>query len=100
MRCCSPADMAQTIGEAGTLQLDTEALEGLQEKVISDWRFVVPGLRHRGGFIGIHDRVTRLPIPSHISARPQTWLASSAESARTTNVLCRLAWTRSLLLPQ
>jgi hypothetical protein len=60
---------AQTIGEAGTLQLNTETLEGLQEKVISDWRFVIPGLRHRGGFIGIHDRVTRLPIPSHISAR-------------------------------
>ncbi len=62
---------AQTIGKAGTLQLNTETLEGLQEKVISDWRFVVPGLRHHGGFIGIHDRVTRLPIPSHISARPQ-----------------------------
>lgn len=62
---------AQTIGEAGTLQLNTETLEGLQEKVISDWRFVVPGLRHLGGFIGIHDRVTHLPIPSHISARPQ-----------------------------
>jgi hypothetical protein len=62
---------AQTIGEAGTLQLNAETLEGLQEKVISDWRFVIPGLRHLGGFIGIHDRVTRLPIPSHISARPQ-----------------------------
>ena len=62
---------AQTIGEAGTLQLSTETLEGLQEKVISDWRFVLPGLRHRGGFIGMHDRVTRLPIPAHISARPQ-----------------------------
>jgi hypothetical protein len=42
---------AQAIAGAGTQQLRLAMLESLQEQVISDWRFVVPGLRHQGGFI-------------------------------------------------
>jgi Fic family protein len=38
--------------------------------VIGDTRFVRLGLRQEGGFVGQHDRDTRLPIPDHISARP------------------------------
>src|SRR5690606_37839518 len=62
---------SQTISEAGTQHLSIAALETLQEKVIGDWRFIVPGLRGHGGFIGVHDRVTRLPIPVHVSAKPE-----------------------------
>jgi Fic family protein len=42
----------------------------LQAIVIGDARFVRLGLRQEGGFVGEHDRDTRLPIPDHISARP------------------------------
>ena len=55
---------AQAIASAGTQRLRIEMPENLQEQVIADWRFVVPGLQHRGVFIGVRDRVTRLPIPS------------------------------------
>ena len=37
---------AQAIKGAGTQQLSIEMLEHLQEQVISDWRFMIPGLRH------------------------------------------------------
>ncbi|MGM0506547.1 MAG: Fic family protein [Bacteroidota bacterium] len=37
--------------------------------VIPDNRFVTLGLRKEGGFVGMHDRVTRTPIPDHISAK-------------------------------
>jgi hypothetical protein len=37
--------------------------------VIGDDRFVRLGLRDEGGFIGMHDRDTNMPIPDHISAR-------------------------------
>jgi Fic family protein len=39
--------------------------------VIGDARFVRLGLRDEGGFVGVHDRDTNLPLPDHISARPQ-----------------------------
>lgn len=41
----------------------------LQEIIISDFRFTHYGYRNEGGFIGIHERSTGLPIPDHISAR-------------------------------
>ena len=47
----------------------------LQEIVIGDTRFVSVGLRDEGGFVGEHDRVTRMPLPEHISARPEDLLA-------------------------
>lgn len=37
--------------------------------MIGDDRFVRLGLRHNGGFVGVHDRESNLPIPDHISAR-------------------------------
>jgi Fic/DOC family len=60
----------RAIGEAGRQVLDTEELLRLQRIVIGDARFVKLGFRDEGGFIGEHDRETRLPLPEHISARP------------------------------
>ncbi|MDF1523314.1 MAG: Fic family protein, partial [Trueperaceae bacterium] len=34
-------------------------------------RFVTLGFRHEGGFVGEHDRRTRMPLPDHVSARPE-----------------------------
>jgi len=62
---------ARTIARAGDTTLSVDALERLQEEVIGDARFVALGLRTSGGFVGEHDRVTRAPIPEHISARWQ-----------------------------
>ena len=42
----------------------------LQALVIGDARFVTLGLRREGGFVGEHDRTTRMPILEHLSARP------------------------------
>ncbi|MGI9251968.1 MAG: Fic family protein [Pseudohongiellaceae bacterium] len=58
------------IGMAGQQQLSIAELERLQSIVIADFRFIQPGLRLAGGFIGDHDRTTQAPIPVHISARP------------------------------
>ncbi|WP_367715880.1 Fic family protein [Nitratireductor sp. GISD-1A_MAKvit] len=41
----------------------------LQRIVIGDARFINLGFRHEGGFVGDHDRDTRLPLPDHVSAR-------------------------------
>jgi len=59
------------IGEAGQRKLSIEALEYFQRAVIADHRFVMPGCRVEGGFIGDHDRSTGMPMPVHISARPE-----------------------------
>lgn len=59
----------RAIGEAGSHPLSLEELLRLQKLVIGDDRFVELGLRNEGGFIGEHDRDTRLPLPVHISAR-------------------------------
>lgn len=59
------------LGEAGTNPLDIDELVRLQQIVIGDMRFVRIGLREHGGFMGEHDRDTGLPIPEHISARPE-----------------------------
>ena len=60
----------QAIAEAGRRPIDLEELLRLQTIVIGDARFVKLGLRQEGGFVGEHDRETRMPIPDHISARP------------------------------
>ncbi len=62
---------AQIIGQAGKTPLSKSELERLQKEVIVDGRFIQMGYRQEGGFIGSHDRFTNMPIPSHISARPQ-----------------------------
>ncbi|MDH3791119.1 MAG: Fic family protein [Rhodospirillales bacterium] len=59
----------RAIGEAGRKPLDLEELLRLQRIVIGDARFVRFGLRTQGGFVGEHDRDTRMPLPDHISAR-------------------------------
>ncbi len=59
------------IGEAGQRTLSIEELEYLQRIVIEDIRFVMPGCRVEGGFVGDHDRATGMPMPVHISARPE-----------------------------
>jgi len=61
----------RAIGEAGRRPLDHEDLLRLQGIVIGDERFVTLGYRKEGGFIGEHDRATRMPLPEHISARPE-----------------------------
>ena len=60
----------RAIGEAGRRALDLEELLRLQNIVIGDARFVKLGLRREGGFVGAYDRDTRMPLPDHISARP------------------------------
>ena len=61
----------RAIGEAGLHPLDEDELPRLQKLVIGDARFVRLGLRREGGFVGEHDRETHLPLPVHISARPE-----------------------------
>ena len=60
----------RAIGDAGRRPLDLEELLRLQRIVIGDARFVQLGLRTEGGFVGEHDRDSRMPLPHHISARP------------------------------
>jgi hypothetical protein len=62
---------AQAISEAGSQPLSVEELERLQKIVLADARFVRPGIRKIGGFVGQHDRITRDPLPSHVSAKWQ-----------------------------
>ena len=59
----------RAIGEAGDVELSLPELERLQRVVIGGSRFVTIGLREVGGFVGERDRLTREPIPEHISAR-------------------------------
>lgn len=59
------------IGDAGLRPLTVAELEYLQTLVIADRRFVKPGLRTQGGFVGEHDRATGMPLPDHISAKPE-----------------------------
>ncbi|HVE43774.1 MAG TPA: Fic family protein [Gammaproteobacteria bacterium] len=61
----------QTIGQAGSQALSDDEFLRLQEIIISDFRFTHYGYRNEGGFIGEHERSTGMPIPAHISARPQ-----------------------------
>ncbi len=59
------------IGEAGQRTLSMDELEYLQSIVIAESRFILPGLRVEGGFVGDHDRTTGMPMPVHISARAE-----------------------------
>lgn len=61
----------RAIGEAGRHPLSLNELLRLQMIVIGDARFVKLGLRDEGGFVGEHDRDSRLPLPDHISARAE-----------------------------
>lgn len=65
------ARWGQAIAEAGSCPLSLAELDRLQHIVIGDERFVRMGLREEGGFVGVHDRDTQLPVPDHISARDQ-----------------------------
>ncbi len=59
----------RVLAEAGKYPLSCEELLRLQKILIGDRRFVSPGFRKKGGFVGEHDRDTGVPIPEHISAR-------------------------------
>lgn len=59
----------RAISEAGRRPIDHAELLRLQRIVIGDPRFVRLGFRTEGGFVGEHDRETRMPLPDHISAR-------------------------------
>lgn len=61
----------RVMAQAGQTTLTLEELERLQDEVIADYRFVMPGFRLEGGFVGHHDRVTGLPLPEHISAKAE-----------------------------
>ena len=58
-------------GEAGRQPIEHDDLLRLQRIVIGDARFIRLGLRSEGGFVGDRDRATAIPIPHHISARPE-----------------------------
>ncbi len=62
---------SQAIAEAGNHELSDDEFLRLQQIIISDFRFIQLGYRNEGGFIGVHDRSTRQPIPEHISAKAQ-----------------------------
>ena len=68
---CRIERWGRIIGEAGKRKLSIRELEHLQKQVIKDSRFIEPGLRKEGGFVGEHDRTTGMPVPDHISARPE-----------------------------
>jgi len=59
----------RAIGKAGRQPLDRDELLRLQRILIGDARFIKLGFRDEGGFVGEHDRETRMPLPDHISAR-------------------------------
>ncbi|KJR97828.1 MAG: cell filamentation protein Fic [Desulfobulbaceae bacterium BRH_c16a] len=76
------------IGEAGQRKLSIQELEHLQQLVIADSRFIKPGLRLGGGFVGQHDRATGMPMPDHISARPQDLHTLLSGLIETYTLLC------------
>ncbi|MGH7026960.1 Fic family protein [Brevundimonas sp.] len=61
----------RAIGEAGRRPIDRDELLRLQRIVIGDERFVRLGFRNEDGFVGDHDRDTRMPLPDHVDARHQ-----------------------------
>ena len=60
----------RAIGRAGQMPLDLDEMLGLQRIVIGDARLVRLRLRTEGSFVGERDQETRMPIPDHVSARP------------------------------
>jgi Fic family protein len=77
------------IGEAGQRKLSIPELEYLQQLVISDNRFIEPGLRMEGGFVGRHDQSTGMPMPDHIFARPDDLKALMTGLIETYELLCK-----------
>jgi hypothetical protein len=77
------------IGEAGKRKLSVHELEYLQQLVISDDRFVKFGIRLEGGFVGERDRVTGMPMPDHISARPDDLQPLMSGLIGTYELLCK-----------
>lgn len=65
------ARWGRILGEAGLRELSLAELEYLQGIIIVDQRFTLPGIRVSGGFVGEHDRLTGMPLPDHLSARPE-----------------------------
>ena len=61
----------RAIGEAGRGALDLQELLRLQKIVMGDARFTRLGIRKEGGFVGEHDRDTRMPLPDHMGAQPE-----------------------------
>lgn len=61
----------RAIREAGGRPIDRDELLRLQKIVLGDARFARLGFRKEGGFVGGHDRDNRMPLPDHISARPE-----------------------------
>jgi hypothetical protein len=60
------ARWGQAIAEAGTRDLSLAELERLQRLVIGDARFVRPGPRRGGGFVGTRDRDTGGPATANL----------------------------------
>ncbi|MBA3031172.1 MAG: Fic family protein [Desulfobacteraceae bacterium] len=77
------------IGEAGQRKLRIPELEYLQQIVIPDDRFIEPGLRKEGGFVGQHDRSSGMPMPDHISARPEDLWILMPGLIETYELLCQ-----------
>ena len=61
----------RALGQAGQRPIDLDELLRLQSIVIGDSRFVSLGLRREGGFVGVHDLETGMPIPDHLAAREE-----------------------------
>jgi hypothetical protein len=62
--------LARALNHAGTRKLAIEELEGIQLAIVDGDRFIQPGLRRAGGFIGDRDHANK-PIPEFISARAE-----------------------------
>jgi hypothetical protein len=60
----------RTLAQAGRQQLSIELLDRLQKDVLGEDRFIEPGLRTEGVFLGTRDRFND-PRPEFIGARPQ-----------------------------
>ena len=60
------------IAEARDVKLSISSLEDLQRSLFDPKQaFVTYGLRRIGGFIGRHDGRDQIPVPDHVSARPE-----------------------------
>lgn len=68
-----PRDRVQRWGraiqQAGARELSIEQLITLQKELIEDTRFIQPGLRTSGVFLGTHT-IEREPLPEFIGAKP------------------------------
>lgn len=60
----------RAIQQAGAKPLSVDELVHLQKLLIEDTRFIQPGLRKQGVFLGTHT-IDREPLPEFIGARPE-----------------------------